>query len=48
METKEGSKFIYRAKFIPTTDDQGLYLGCRAEQFGLKKETLQVQTEVDI
>ena len=46
QKTTEGSKLVYRATFRPTTDDQGLYLGCRAEQFGLKNETLQVQTKV--
>ena len=46
--SSDGSKLIYKAKFTPTTEDHGLYLGCRAEQFGLKNETLNVQKKVKI
>ena len=45
--TTDGSRLIYRAKYTPAIEDNDLYIGCRAEQFGLKNETLNVQTKVN-
>ena len=44
----EGTNLVYKAKFTPTTKDQGLYLGCRAEQFDFENATFKVETKVKI
>ena len=46
--TLNGSMWTYKGAFRPTRQDQGLLLGCKAEQSDKEDTTLKKEIEVDI